>query len=192
MEVFKKKGGSWAEDAILKTAVGVAAASKQAAKIVDGVDWQDVRAKIEGAASSAQESIESAYQYTEDTFNDNPKLFYTAAGVVTFAAAAPLAMPAVLGAAGFSSIGPVAGSMAAGLQSAGWAGGLALCSVQSRVLRWVVMASQSSQVVSLLLGQLWVVPQVLLQQKARWVSPEGGIRISTSGGAALRSGPLTL
>jgi hypothetical protein len=142
MEVFKKKGGSWAEDAILKTAVGVAAASKQAAKIVDGVDWQDVRAKIEGAASSAQESIESAYQYTEDTFNDNPKLFYTAAGVVTFAAAAPLAMPAVLGAAGFSSIGPVAGkitsllfripsntdycikgSMAAGLQSAGWAGG---------------------------------------------------------------------
>ncbi|CAH0036411.1 unnamed protein product [Clonostachys solani] len=123
MEVFKKKGGAWTEDKIRKTAVGVSEASKQAAKIVDGVDWQDVRAKVEGAASSAQESIEGAYHYTEDTFKENPKLFYTAAGVVVGAAAAPLVMPAVLGAAGFSGIGPVAGSMAAGLQSAGWAGG---------------------------------------------------------------------
>ncbi|CAI6093174.1 unnamed protein product [Clonostachys chloroleuca] len=122
MEVFKKKSGSWAEDAILKTAVGVAAASKQAAKIVDGVDWQDVRTKIEGAASSAQESIEGAYQYTEDTFKENPKLFYTAAGVVVGAAAAPLVMPALLGTAGFSAIGPVAGSTAAAMQSAGCVG----------------------------------------------------------------------
>ncbi|CAH0015722.1 unnamed protein product [Clonostachys rhizophaga] len=121
MENFKKTG-SWAEDRIRKAALGVAEASKQAAKITDGVDWQDVRAKVEGVASSAQESIEGAYRYTEDAYNENPKRFYTAAGVVVGAAAAPLVMPALLGAAGFSTIGPVAGSMAAGMQSAGWVG----------------------------------------------------------------------
>lgn len=176
MEVFKKKNGSWAEDAILKTAVGVAAASKQAAKIVDGVDWQDVRTKIEGAASSAQESIEGAYQYTEDTFKENPKLFYTAAGVVVGAAAAPLVMPALLGTAGFSAIGPVAGKITSllfhvfTLTIVLKVQRRQLCSlpdvsglVHSRVLGWVVMAFQSSRVLSLPLGQLWVASQVLLQ-----------------------------
>lgn len=96
--------------------------------------------------------MEGAYHYIEKTFNENPKLFYIVIGVVGGAAAALLVMPAVLGVAGFSGIGPVAGkiasllfqtpsytdycikgSMAACLQSAGWAGA-AFSTVQSAAM----------------------------------------------------------
>ncbi|VUC20916.1 unnamed protein product [Clonostachys rosea] len=157
MEKFMTKSGSLAQDAFRKAATSFADASEQVAKILDDVDWQDVQARVEGAASSVQESVEGAYHHTakimddvdwedvrvrveeaassvqesvEDAYHrtgeaikENPKFFYAAAGVTAGAAVAPLVMPVVLGAAGFSSIGPVAGSVAAGLQSAGWAGG---------------------------------------------------------------------
>ncbi|KAK7967431.1 uncharacterized protein PG986_001708 [Apiospora aurea] len=84
--------------------------------------WRIIQKTAEiGYAKAKTEGAKTGQKVVEG-IKENPKVVTVGGAVVAGAATGGLLMGPVLGAIGFSSIGPVAGSVAAGIQSTGAAG----------------------------------------------------------------------
>ncbi|KAK2593602.1 hypothetical protein QQS21_008690 [Conoideocrella luteorostrata] len=122
-----------------KNIQNVASKSEQAVnRAVHKVDWEIIGNNINKVTANTAASAAQAYHNGKVAPRDvewdqigpkaaeiiasNPSKVLIPAVIVAGAVTGPLLMGPVLGAAGFSSIGPVAGTIASGIQSAGLAG----------------------------------------------------------------------